>query len=337
MSRIVSTTAGLYPLPDWAKDGLKSLKGNQKEDLIGGDEDGEIADTYGEVRTELVERQLEAGLDRVVDGQARWDDMLAHPLTVHDSVETHGIVRYYDNNNFYRDPVVTGELTPDGDVGAELAATVETVEGASETGDAAVQAVLPGPYSLSELATDEQYGDERAFLDAVADFLAGEIEQFPGVETLFVLEPSLVADAPGDDECEPVAEALDTVATAADCEVVLHPYWGALPEKVYAYAMDADIDAMGFDLVSEPNDNVYNAQEYGTPEDVALGVVDGQNTLVESPETIRERVEWFDGQTPQNEYGRLYATVHTGTFYLPVNRFVEKLDALGAATQEVTA
>jgi 5-methyltetrahydropteroyltriglutamate--homocysteine methyltransferase len=337
MSRIVSTTAGLYPLPDWAKDDLKSLKGNQKEDLIGGDEGEEVEETYSEVRTELVERQLDAGLDRVVEGQARWDDMLAHPLAVHDSVETRGIVRYYDNNNFYRDPVVTGELTPDGDIAAELAATVEAVEAADEAGDAAVQAVLPGPYSLSELATDEQYGDERAFLDAVADFLAGEIEAFPAVETLFVLEPSLVEEPPGDDECEPVAEALDAVATAADCEVVLHPYWGALPEKVYAYAMDADIDAMGFDLVSEPDDNVYNAQEYGTPEDVALGVVDGQNTLVESPETIRERVEWFDEQTPQNEYGRLYATTNTGTFYLPVNRFVEKLDALGAATQEVTA
>ncbi len=329
MSQIVSTTAGMYPLPDWAKDELEGQKGNQKEDMITGDESGEIAETYGEVREELVERQREAKLDRVVEGQARWDDMLAHPLAVHDSVETRGIVRYYDNNNFHRDPVVTGELTPDGDIAAELAATVEG-------GETPVQAVLPGPYSLSELATDEQYGDELAFLDAVADFLAGEIEQFPAVETLFVLEPSLVEEPPDDGECEPVAEALDAVATAADCEVVLHPYWGALPEKVYAYAMDADIDAMGFDLVSNPDDNVYNAQEYGTPDDVALGVVDGQNTLVESPETIRERLEWFDGQTPQNEYGRLYATTNTGAFYLPVNRFVEKLDALGAATQEVT-
>ncbi len=32
--------------------------------------------------------------------------MLAHPLTVHENVETGGIVRYYDNNNFYREPDV---------------------------------------------------------------------------------------------------------------------------------------------------------------------------------------------------------------------------------------
>jgi 5-methyltetrahydropteroyltriglutamate--homocysteine methyltransferase len=327
MSEIVSTTPGLYPLPDWAKDELKDRKGNQREDLIRGGESEEIAGVYATVREELLERQETAELDRVVEGQGRWDDMLAHPLTVHDSVETGGIVRYYDNNNFYRDPVVTGELTPDGDVAAELAA-------ATSHADGPLQAVLPGPYSLADLATDEHYGGEAAFLNGVAEFLAGEAGAFPDVETLFLLEPSLVTDPPAtDDEHERVPDAIDTVAGALDADIVVYPYWGALSEKTYAHVMDADIDALGFDLVSAPDDNVYNAQEYGTPEDVALGVVDGQNTRVESPETVRERVEWFDGRTPQNAYGRVYATTNTEAFYLPVNRFEEKLDALAAASR----
>jgi 5-methyltetrahydropteroyltriglutamate--homocysteine methyltransferase len=324
MPEILSTTPGLYPLPDWAKDELRGLKGNQKEDLVSGTERDEIAQTYGTVREKLINQQETAGLDRVVEGQARWDDMLAHPLAVHDSVETRGIVRYYDNNNFYREPVVTGELTPDGDVAAELDAAADT--------ETPLQAVLPGPYSLAQLATDEQYGDTAAFLDAVAAFLAGEAEQFPDVETLFLLEPSLVTDPPDtDDEHERVPAALDTVADALDTEVVVYPYWGALDERLYTHVMDADIDALGFDLVSAPDENVYNAQEYGTPANVALGVVDGQNTRVESAETVRERVEWFDGQTPQNDYSRVYATTNTETFYLPVNRFEEKLDALATA------
>jgi 5-methyltetrahydropteroyltriglutamate--homocysteine methyltransferase len=324
MPDIVSTTPGLYPLPDWAKDDLQDRKGNQREDLVSGDEGEAIEETYATVREELVQHQEAAGLDRIVEGQARWDDMLAHPLAVHDSVETHGIVRYYDNNNFYRDPVITGELTPDGDVAAELAA--------ADHAGGPLQAVLPGPYSLADLATDEYYGDEAAFLDAIASFLAGEAEQFPEVETLFLLDPSLVTDPPeSDDAHERVPEAIDTVADALDAEVVLYPYWGALEEKVYAHVMDADIDALGFDLVSAPDESVYNAQEYGTPADVALGVVDGQNTRIESAETVRERVEWFDGRTPQNDYGRVYATTNTETFYLPVNRFEEKLAALGAA------
>ncbi len=330
MSRVVSTTPGLYPLPDWAKDELSDLKGHQKEDLIDGEETAETRAAYDRARTEVIDRQQEAGLDRVVEGQLRWDDMLAHPLAVHDSVETRGIVRYYDNNNFYREPVVTDDLDFDGDVADELEAAAELV-------DDGLQAVLPGPYSLFDLATDEHYGDDGDFLDAIADFLAGEAEAFPDVETLFLLEPSLVENAPADGLDERASEAIDAVASATDAEVVFHPYWGALEEKVYAHLMDADVDAIGFDLVADHDANVYNVQEYGTKDSVALGLVDGQNTLVETPDTIRERIEWFTEQTPAQDYETIYATVNTELFYLPVNKFEAKLDALAAATQEVTA
>ena len=330
MTRVVSTTPGLYPLPDWAKDELSSLKGHQKEDLISGDESDETVAAYGEARAEVIDRQASAGLDRVVEGQLRWDDMLAHPLAVADAVDTRGIVRYYDNNNFYREPVVTGDLEATGDVAAELDAAADQV-------DAGLQAVLPGPYSLADLATDEHYGDEADFQAAVADFLASEADAFPEVKTLYLLEPSLVENPPGDGADERASEAIDTVAEAVDAEVVVHPYWGALEEKVYAHLLDASVDAVGFDLVADPDGNVYNAQEYGTTDDVSLGVVDGQNTLVESPETIRERVEWFQEQTPAEDYGRIYATANTELFYLPVNKFEAKLDALGAATAEVEA
>ncbi|MFB6163709.1 MAG: 5-methyltetrahydropteroyltriglutamate--homocysteine methyltransferase [Haloarculaceae archaeon] len=327
MPEVVTTTPGLYPLPDWAKDELSELKGHQKTDLIDGSEGAEVTDAYERAREEVLDRQSEAGLDRVVEGQLRWDDMLAHPLSVADAVETRGIVRYYDNNNFYREPVVTGDLEATGDVAAELAAASEQVDGG-------LQAVLPGPYSLADLATDEHYGED-AFLEAVADFLADEIAQFPAVETLFLLEPSLVENPPGDGADERASEAIDTVATATDADVVAHTYWGALEEKVYAHLMDADVDAVGFDFVSDHEANLYNINEYGTKDDVALGLVDGQNTLVEEPDTIAERIEWVDEQTPGADFETVYATINTETFYLPVNKFEAKLDALAAVNKEV--
>ena len=324
MTEVIATTPGLFPLPDWAKAELSDLKGHQKDDLISGDETGPIVDAYDRARTDVVERQLEAGLGRIVEGQLRWDDMLAHPLCVHDNVETRGIVRYYDNNNFYREPVVRGELTYDGDVGTELSAAPEVNQG-----------VLPGPYSLSELATDEHYGDEAAFLDAVSAFLAGEAADFD-VETLFLLEPSLVENPPEDGIDARASEAIDHVANAVDCDVVVHTYFGAIPEKPYAHLMDADVDAIGFDLITDHETTLYNIQEYGTKDDVALGVVDGQNTLVEDPQTVRERVEWVQENVPAQTFETIYVTSNTELFYLPVNKAEAKLDALAAAQMEVT-
>ncbi|SIR62131.1 5-methyltetrahydropteroyltriglutamate--homocysteine methyltransferase [Natronorubrum thiooxidans] len=330
MTEYVSTTPGLFPLPDWAKDDLSELKGHQKHDLISGDEDEEISSVYEQAREEVIETQQAAGLDRIVEGQLRWDDMLAHPLAVHDNVETRGIVRYYDNNNFYREPVVSGDLDVSGDVANELEAAAELTDD--------LQAVLPGPYSLADLATDEQYGDEAEFLGAIADFLAGEVDAFPDVETLFLLEPSLVENAPEDGADERASEAIDQVASATDADVVVQPYWGALEEKVYAHLLDADIDAVGFDFVANQDDNLYNIQEYGATGDVSLGLADGQNTLVEDPEAIRDRVDWVEEQLQVTEFETVYLTTNTETFYLPYAKYEEKLEVLAEAADlaEVT-
>ncbi|MFC4543424.1 5-methyltetrahydropteroyltriglutamate--homocysteine methyltransferase [Halosolutus amylolyticus] len=325
MTDYVSTTPGLYPLPDWAKDDLSDLKGHQKGDLVSGDEGEEITAAYEQAREDVIAVQQDAGLDRIVEGQLRWDDMLAHPLAVHDAVETRGIVRYYDNNNFYREPVVQDDLGFSGDVAGELESAVELADGDD------LQAVLPGPYSLADLATDEHYGDEADFLAAIADFLAGEVDAFPDHETLFLLEPSLVENAPEDGEDERASEAIDRVAGATDADVVVQPYWGALEEKVYAHLLDADIDAVGFDFVAEQEDNVYNLQEYGATDGVSLGLADGQNTLVEDPEAIRDRVDWVYDQLPVTEFETVYLTTNTETFYLPYSKFEEKLAVLAEA------
>ncbi len=340
MTERVATTPGLFPLPDPAKQRLSDLKGHQKGDLISGNESDEIVAVYDEYRTQVITEQVEAGLDRISEGQLRWDDMLAHPLTVHENVKTGGIVRYYDNNNFYRDPQVTGELTFSGDVASELDAAAAAL--AETDSDASLQATLPGPYSLFDLATDEYYGDEESFLDAVSEFLAAEVEAFPAHETLYLLEPSLVENAPGDGLDARASEAIDTVAAATDADVVVQTYFGALSEKVYAHLMDADIEAIGFDIVAgDREQTLYNINEYGTKTAAGLGISNGLNTLVESPETLAERVSWVQNKLPAQEFDRLYLSTNTEPFYLPVNKHLEKLAAVAAAAEieleEVTA
>ncbi|MBP1922986.1 5-methyltetrahydropteroyltriglutamate--homocysteine methyltransferase [Halorubrum alkaliphilum] len=330
MTERVAATPGLYPLPDWAKETLSDLKGHQKGDLLSGDESEAIVEQYDEVRAEYVDDQLDAGLDRVVEGQGRWDDMIAHPLTVHESVETGGIVRYYDNNNFYRDPRVVDDLDFSGDVAAELESAVELIDG-----DAPLAATLPGPYSLAQLATDEHYGDEAAFQAAIAEFLAGEVEAFPAHETLFLVEPSLVTNPPAEGEESAATDAIATVADATDAEVVVQTAYGALDEKLYAHLVDeAGADALGLDLVAgDRDDTVYNVQEFGATDSLALGLVDGQNTLVEEPETLAERVEWFESQVPAEGFETTYLTPNTELFYLPANKYRAKLNALAAAAE----
>jgi len=109
-------------------------------------------------------------------------------------------------------------------------------------------------------------------------------------------------------------------------------------ERARAEVVEAQQDAAGVDLVADHEANSYVINEYGCTDDVALGVVDGQNTLVESPEEVGERVEWVLSNTPGADFETVYATVNAPTFYLPSSKFAEKLDVLGAVERtEVTA
>lgn len=324
MTELVATTPGLFPLPDWAKDELSDLMGHQKSDLITGDEPEAVTAAYDEARADVITDQREAGLDLVVEGQLRWDDMLAHPLAVHDNVETRGIVRYYDNNNFYREPVVTGGLTPDGDVARELETAAELT--------ADLQAILPGPYSLADLATDEHYGEE--FLEAVASFLAAEADLFPAVESLWLLEPSLAVRPPDEGDTGRVMDAIETVAAGTDADVLVHTYWGTPEEATYTGLLDTDVAGIGLDLATDPEGAGKTLTEFGAPAEVALGLVDGQNTRVEDGTELRRIVDDVLESTPGGDIETAYLTTNTELFYLPVPRARDKLEALAEATTE---
>jgi len=321
-----ATTVGLFPLPDEQRARLVGMDRRGGESENGAGESGDETAVFDAARKGVIAVQEDAGLDLVVEGQTRWEDVLAHPLSVHENVSPGGVVRYYDNNNFYREPVVVGELGPSGDLAADLGAAGELTD--------RLQAVVPGPYSLADLARNEYYVDDVAFLDAVAEFLAGELASVSAsVECVFLLDPSLVTNPPDDDAHERVSEAVDAVARAVDAPAVVHTCWGAPGEKLHAHLLDADVSALGYDLVSAHEEATYLVQEYGTAESVSLGLVDGQNTLVEDAETIRERLRWFRESVPVSEFETVYVTPNTGLFYLPVSRFEAKLRSLGDATE----
>lgn len=319
-----ATTLGVFPLPDGARERLADLKGHQKGDLLTGDDSPVIGTAYDEARETVIADQHDADLDFVVEGQLRWDDMLAHPLTMADGVEPGGIVRYFDNNNFYRDPVITDELGATGDVARDL----EAARGVTSD----LQAVLPDPWTLADLASDRHYSDQEALIGAIADLLAAEVRAFPDHERLVLPAPSLVTNPPGNEHGELVREAIDTVVSASDAPALVAPFYGVPDDATYAHLLDADVN-VGYDLVSDHNGAVELAGEYGTTETVLLGVVNGQHSGVEDVETVRERATWFRDQVPDaTEPERALLAPNSELFYLPVDRYKAKLSTLGRAT-----
>src|SRR2546430_73591 len=109
----------------------------------------------GEADLQVVERdtvrdvlreQNEIGIDLVTDGQISWYDSQSHFAGKLTSIEINGLVRYFDTNTYYRQPVVSGA------VAWKEPVLVDEWKFAQSNSKAPVKAVLTGPVTLASLA-----------------------------------------------------------------------------------------------------------------------------------------------------------------------------------------
>lgn len=122
----------------------------------------------------LLKLFVRAGLDAFSDGMLRWDDLLNPLIRFVDGVKVNGLVRFYDNNFFYRAPVVEGdpvikEQTP---FTAWCNSGIEALEKLGAGDGAVLKQPLPGPATLASSSIAEGSG----LVDLVEKWWGGVLE-----------------------------------------------------------------------------------------------------------------------------------------------------------------
>ena len=87
--------------------------------------------------------QVEAGLDVVTDGQIRWYDPISHLAGKLDGIRITGLLRYFDTNFYFRQPVVEGKIA------RSKPLLVDDFRFARGKSARPVKAVLTGPAALA--------------------------------------------------------------------------------------------------------------------------------------------------------------------------------------------
>ncbi|MFQ5920044.1 MAG: hypothetical protein ACE5I4_08405, partial [Thermoplasmata archaeon] len=113
---------------------------------------------------DLIALQREAGFAYLSDGLLNWQDLFRPFVEAWEGLELGGLTRWFDNNTFYRQPMITGQLQP-----SPMAAGFAQA-GLLPDGEA-WQAVLPGPYTFLTLAENHHYPSPREALHALGEGL----------------------------------------------------------------------------------------------------------------------------------------------------------------------
>jgi 5-methyltetrahydropteroyltriglutamate--homocysteine methyltransferase len=237
----------------------------------------EVDQAFAADRADLIAAQQEAGLDFFSDGLLRWQDIFRPLIEATEGLDAHTLVRWFDNNSFFRAPEVVGEIA--------LRSPVPAVVQDDADLPAPKMATLPSPYLLSRAAHSEDdrnslMGDlTREVLRPVAQALVGR-----GYQLIHLQEPWLAYFgmdlADWDDFEKGVGEIREATEGAT---LVLNTYFGDAGPYVDRLRR-LPVDAVGIDFAETDVDELGAGWQVG----LLAGVIDGRRSPLEPVEATAE-------------------------------------------------
>ena len=275
------------------------------------------------VKTILLE-QNENRIDLVTDGQISWYDSQSHIAGKLSSIEVDGLVRYFDTNTYYRQPVVRGPVARKGPL------IVDEWKFAQANSEAPVKAVLTGPVTLASLSLDKHYQTTKGLAVDLAAALGDEVGALvaAGASHVQIDEPILTRHP---EHLSLVSETLERIRSRKGrASLTLFTFFGDVA-KIYRDLGDVPADVLGLDLVQGSATWPALVKE-GSTKPLVLGLVDARNTKEEDPSALAKKVRELRSSVDLNVS---YLAPSNGLEFLPRDRARRKLRILRAAADAV--
>jgi 5-methyltetrahydropteroyltriglutamate--homocysteine methyltransferase len=310
---MVSTTVvGSYPRVGDTHEDQRLRRAIAKFDE-GAISEPELRKVEQSVVKEVIEEQRAAGIALPTDGEVTWYDSQSHFARHFDGVEVDGLVRYFDTNTYYRQPVVGGPIR------WREPTVVDEWRFAASLGAGPVKAVVTGPYTLASLAKADRRGKHEVVRE-FTDSIAKEIRALRAAGATHIqLDEPAITRTPRDAKL--LAEAVEAIAAEkGKAWLSLFTYFGdvaGILDKLTALP----IDNLGLDLVQ--GDRTWKALgSHGSGVPLTLGVIDARNTRRDDPKSAAKAALALKGKVPLDGS---YVSPSNGLEFLPRDKAREKL------------
>lgn len=273
-----TTVVGSYPKVPIAEKFIKMRKSGQINEE-------EFYEAIKPAIREVVEDQLEAGIDIVSDGEQARDDMVVYFAERIRGFGPGEWVRVFDNE-YFKKPVVVGRIEWVGPI------TVGLWEYASSVSkERPVKATLTGPYTMLEWSFDLHYGDRKELLMDLAKVIRREVDELVrrGVKYIQIDEPAL-STRPFKEEADMLREAMEVIFRGVEAKKIVHICYGRL-ERILPYILDYPVDQFDLEMKNSNFRLLSFLKDYGYDKELGYGVVDVHSLQVESVSEIMKAIE----------------------------------------------
>ncbi|HET9177290.1 MAG TPA: hypothetical protein VFQ24_02925 [Terriglobia bacterium] len=272
-----------------------------------------------------LEDQQKAGIDILTDGQIRWNDPVSHLAGKLQGVHTNGLLRFFDTNFYFRQPLVRGRIEQTQPL------IVEEFQWAAHRSIQPVKPVVTGPYTLASLSIcDNGSANKDGLIMGYAQALAAEVARLAssGAKLIQVDEPALPRH-PRDMAL--AREALGLIASRkGQAELALAVYF-ADAASVYVELQAFPVQTLVLDFTYSP-ELPHVIEKEGSTKAIGFGVLDGRNTRLEDHASTARSIERMLARV---EAERSYLTTSCSLEYLPRDRARLKLRHLTSLKKSI--
>ncbi len=317
---MLSTMVGSFPKvaeTRYGKGLIGAISRWQRKEIF----DADLEQVCQTITRAVIQEQEEAGLDLLTDGQIRWEDLVTPLARKLEGFEIEGLTRYFDNNVYYRRPILMRAPV------RKQPVFLSDYLFAKSCSAKPVKAVLPGPYSVVKLSEDRHYKRELPFLRRIAEILNEEARALAKAGAAFIQfdEPALGFGKP---PIKQVVDAINVATEGVNAKTGLMTYFGSLDGQLQALQR-CHVDQIGVDVVSDPK-AISAVRRTKWTKELALGCLDARNTKLES---VTELHALFDVVTKVLPADRLSVHPNCGLEFLPYEQARQKLNRLTEAVR----
>ncbi|HDD26748.1 MAG TPA: 5-methyltetrahydropteroyltriglutamate--homocysteine methyltransferase [Acidilobales archaeon] len=237
---------------------------------------------------------ISMGYKVVTDGMFRHDDILNPFISFIDGVKVNGLYRFYENNFFFRIPIIEDMIKLKKNVPL-ITWYLKAKEIVSEVTkeEVIIKPVIPGPATFVSHSINMYYKDLGKF---IADYVANVLEPLigglkkVGADVIEIHEPALVASRLKPKVIDLSLRGIYELSESLGVKIWLQVYFGSLRRLVKYLKPSADL-ILSLDLVESPEDIRLLKVLKGVTESIALGIVDARNTKIERFKEMKRVVD----------------------------------------------
>jgi 5-methyltetrahydropteroyltriglutamate--homocysteine methyltransferase len=331
-----TSLVGSYPQPDWLIDRgrlMKQMPPRVRAQELWRIDPQWLAAAQDDATVLAIHDQERAGLDIITDGEIRRESYSNRFATALDGVDIDNPGRIIGRaGHAVAVPRVVGPIRRRHPVERR---DVEFLR--AQTGRR-IKMTVPGPFTMSQQAQDEFYGDGRALALAYADAVNAEIKDLfaAGADIVQIDEPWMQA-RPEEARAYGV-EALDRAVAGVSGTTAVHLCFGyaaMVKEKPSGYSFLPELEQSAVQQVSietaQPSLDCAVLAKLPS-KTIILGVLDLADPAVESPETVAQRIRRALAVVPPE---RLVIAPDCGLKYLPREVAFGKMQAMVAGADLV--